>query len=167
VGALQGKNTCYLRLTNLANIIISWYYMNNNEEAILNSFIRKYRPDLVELGKAFDLEMATALLHGMLISGFPAEDFDTCQTTIVGVIKKFVRISQHGKIEKKEEVDGYTVPTRETHVVETDENGATVETDTDRAAEALYKKYIECMTKSASAGQSNQESRKRRCKFVR
>lgn len=63
----------------------SWLSINLEDIDILCVFIRKYRPELVKLAKDCDVEMVAALANGMLMSGFPIESFDTCQSTITEI----------------------------------------------------------------------------------
>lgn len=123
--------------------------MNDEDCNILKAFIRNYRPDLVRKAQERNTEMAAALLHGMLKSGFPAKDFETSHTTIINIIKPFVGVSGKGRIFKK----------KARNQVQFD---ITSTPGTEQSAKKLYE-YIK---KRKGTGQAEQRSRKKlRCKY--
>lgn len=140
----------------------SWYSITAKECAVLRAFIKEYMPDLVMSAKAYDVEMAAALAHGMLISGFPVKDFGTCQTTIIKIIKTLVEVRDDGSIRKRRSTQ---------HIVRAGSGQPVVEPNEDEAAKVakvakvLHEKLTLRNQKSKRTGKAEQGPRKRRrCK---
>ena len=96
--------------------------------------------------------MAAALAYGMMISGFPVESFDTCQSTITVIIMTLVEVRADGSIRKRT-----TARDREnTQVIVTPESGL------EKVADELYRKYIKESDKTSKAEKRSRKRRRRK-----
>lgn len=130
--------------------------INSTECVVLYEYIRKYRPDLVKLAKAYDVEIAAALAHGMLISGFPVEDFDTCQINITKIIMNLVIVCHDGSIRKRESTQ---------HLVRAESGQPIVEKHQEEAAKELdenIKKKKQNLKRTSKAEQGPRKRRRRK-----
>lgn len=100
--------------------------------------------------------MAAALAHGMLMSGFPVESFDTCRSTITVIIMTLVEVHADGTIRKR------TTATRSRQVVVTPESRQEVETTADKLEKAANELHETCIKEFEKTNKAEQKRKKRK-----